>query len=136
VQPPRGLRFRNRSGGVGRRRRPASRGWSSASIWGREDEEYLVNRESKREMERQQGRQDQRDPKEEQHQPQVTKKRERTSPRTFLREVRGELKRVAWPSRKEVASYSVVVLVTVTLLTLFVFILDQAFAQIVFRIFG
>ena len=60
----------------------------------------------------------------------------RTSPATFLREVRGELRRVAWPSRKEVLSYSVVVLVSVTLLTLYVFGLDQAFGQIVLQIFG
>ncbi|MPZ89704.1 MAG: preprotein translocase subunit SecE [Nitriliruptorales bacterium] len=85
-------------------------------------------------MERQQRRDEQHDLAEAQRQPH--EKSERTGPRTFLREVRGELKRVAWPSRKEVGSYSVVVLVTVTLLTLFVFALDQVFAQVVFRIFG
>jgi preprotein translocase subunit SecE len=63
-------------------------------------------------------------------------KRERTGPRTFLREVRGELRRVAWPSAKEVRSYSLVVLVTVTLLTLYVALLDTAFGRVVFEIFG
>lgn len=62
--------------------------------------------------------------------------RKRTGPLQFLREVRGELKRVAWPSRRELLSYSLVVLVTVTLLTLYVFGLDQAFGQLVFLIFG
>ncbi|MGH8903562.1 MAG: preprotein translocase subunit SecE [Egibacteraceae bacterium] len=59
----------------------------------------------------------------------------RTGPRQFLREVRGEMKRVAWPSRKEVASYSVVVLVTVAILMAIVFALDGMFAWLVFRIF-
>lgn len=65
-----------------------------------------------------------------------SQKRERTGPRQFLREVRGELRRVAWPSAKEVRSYSLVVLVTVTLLTLYVALLDAAFGRAVFQIFG
>ena len=69
-------------------------------------------------------------------QPEPAPERSRTSPAAFLREVRGELKRVAWPSRREVASYSLVVLVTVALFTVYVFGLDQAFGQVVFRIFG
>ncbi len=39
--------------------------------------------------------------------------RKRTKPLTFLKEVKGELARVAWPTRTEVITYSVVVLVTV-----------------------
>lgn len=62
--------------------------------------------------------------------------RQRTGPRQFLREVRGEMKRVAWPSRKEVASYSVVVLVTVVILMSLVFALDSLFGQFVLWIFG
>ena len=62
--------------------------------------------------------------------------RQRTGPRQFLREVRGEMKRVAWPSRKEVASYSVVVLVTVAILMTLVFVLDSVFGQFVLWIFG
>ncbi|MGH8934269.1 MAG: preprotein translocase subunit SecE [Egibacteraceae bacterium] len=62
--------------------------------------------------------------------------RQRTGPRQFLREVRGEMKRVAWPSRKEVASYSVVVLVTVSILIAFVFLLDSVFGRFVLWIFG
>lgn len=63
-------------------------------------------------------------------------KRERTGAKQFLREVRAEMRKVAWPSRKEVVSYSIVVLVAVTLVTLYVFGLDQAFGQFVFWIFG
>jgi preprotein translocase subunit SecE len=63
-------------------------------------------------------------------------KRERTSVAQFMREVRLELRRVNWPSRREVTSYSLVVLVAVTLLTLFVALIDQLFGQFVLQVFG
>jgi preprotein translocase subunit SecE len=50
--------------------------------------------------------------------------------------VRGELKRVQWPNRREVTSYSIVVLVAVTIITAYIFAVDQAFGQFVLRIFG
>lgn len=49
----------------------------------------------------------------------------------FLREVRAELKKVAWPSRSEVFTYTVVVLVSVTFVTLLVFGLDFGFGKAV-----
>jgi preprotein translocase subunit SecE len=60
----------------------------------------------------------------------------RTGPAQFTREVRGELKRVNWPNRREVTSYSIVVLVAVSLLTAYIFGIDQAFGAFVFQIFG
>jgi preprotein translocase subunit SecE len=51
----------------------------------------------------------------------------RTSPAQYLREVRAELKKVAWPTRPEVRKYSIVVLVTVVLVTAFVTLLDFLF---------
>jgi len=63
-------------------------------------------------------------------------RRERTSVAQFMREVRLELRRVNWPSRREVASYSLVVLVAVSLLTLFVALIDQLFGQFVLQVFG
>jgi preprotein translocase subunit SecE len=68
--------------------------------------------------------------------PQPAAKKERTGPAQFTREVRGELKRVQWPNRKEVTSYSIVVLVSVTLITAYIFAIDQAFGTFVFSIFG
>lgn len=62
-------------------------------------------------------------------------RKQRTGVRQFMREVRQELRRVAWPSRKEVASYSTVVLIAVVLVTVYVFALDQAFGKLVFWIF-
>jgi preprotein translocase subunit SecE len=54
----------------------------------------------------------------------------------FLREVRSELKKVAWPSRTEIVTYSVVVLVSVTFITLFVFVLDLGLGKAMFHLFG
>ena len=53
----------------------------------------------------------------------------------FLREVRAELKKVAWPSRQEVFTYTVVVLVSVTFVTLFTFALDYVFGKGVLTFF-
>ncbi len=53
----------------------------------------------------------------------------------YLREVRGELQKVAWPGRTEVANYTVVVFITVVLLTALVFGLDYAFAKGVIYLF-
>lgn len=66
----------------------------------------------------------------------AAKGRERTGPAQFVREVRGELKRVQWPSRREVTSYSIVVLVSVAIITVYVFAIDQAFGLFVLNIFG
>ena len=61
--------------------------------------------------------------------------KERTSPRQYLREVRGELRKVAWPTKEEVTRYSVIVLITVVVLGAFIFVLDYAFAKSVFFLF-
>lgn len=54
-------------------------------------------------------------------------KEERTTPRQFLREVRGELRKVAWPTREEVKRYSIIVLIAVVLLTTMIALLDYFF---------
>ncbi len=61
---------------------------------------------------------------------------QRTSPAAFLGEVRGELRKVAWPTRAEVVKYSSVVLVTLVVLIGLIFILDYAFAKSVLFLFG
>ena len=63
-------------------------------------------------------------------------RRERTGPRQFLKEVRQELKKVAWPSRREMITYTLVVLVTVVTLTSLVFGFDFVIAKAIFRVFG
>ena len=61
--------------------------------------------------------------------------KERTTPRQYLREVRGELRKVAWPTRAEVTRYSIIVLITVVILTSYIFGLDYLFAKFVFFLF-
>ena len=56
--------------------------------------------------------------------------------RGFLREVRQELGKVIWPTRQELVTYTVVVLVTVVVLTTYVFGLDALFSKFVLDIFG
>jgi preprotein translocase subunit SecE len=58
----------------------------------------------------------------------------RVGPMQFLREVRGELRKVAWPTRAEVVNYSIVVLITVVLLTALIFGLDYVFGEGVLRL--
>ena len=61
--------------------------------------------------------------------------KERTSPGQFLKEVRGELRKVAWPTRAEVVNYSTIVLFTLILLITLIFVLDLAFAKSVLFLF-
>lgn len=65
-----------------------------------------------------------------------SKKRQRTNVPAFFREVRSELRRVHWPSRKELASYSLVVFVFVMVLGAYIFGIDQVFAAFILQIFG
>ena len=53
-------------------------------------------------------------------------KRKRTKPLTFVKEVRAELGRVAWPSRKEVFTYTLVVLVSVVFFMAIIGAMDYA----------
>jgi len=49
----------------------------------------------------------------------------------YVREVRQELKKVAWPSREELTTYTVVVFGMTTILTIVVFGLDWGFSKLV-----
>ena len=60
---------------------------------------------------------------------------QRTKPMQFVREVRVELKKVAWPTRGEVINYSTVVLVTLILLIGLILALDYAFSKSVLFLF-
>ena len=53
----------------------------------------------------------------------------------YLREVRNELVKVAWPGRAEVIKYTIVVFCTVVILTSIVFGLDALFAKLVLLLF-
>ena len=61
-------------------------------------------------------------------------KRERTGLRQFLSEVRTELKRVAWPSRRETVTFTVVTLITSAFVTVFTFGMDIVFKRTILEL--
>jgi preprotein translocase subunit SecE len=66
--------------------------------------------------------------------------RERSNPFArivrFFREVVAELRKVIWPTRKELITYTVVVVVFVTIMVAIVAGMDLAFAKAVLAVFG
>jgi preprotein translocase subunit SecE len=66
----------------------------------------------------------------------ATAKRERTKPRQFVKEVIAELRKVAWPTRQEVIAYSIVVVVSVTVIATLIFGMDFVFTKAVLALFG
>lgn len=94
-----------------------------------------MNREYKRAMKKQeqQKKAPQRPPVKA---PGAPTKKERTKPRQFIKEVGGELKKVAWPTRPEVVAYSTVVLVACVVIAVIVFAMDYVFTRAVLALFG
>ena len=60
----------------------------------------------------------------------------RLNPIPFLQEVRQEVSKVTWPTRKEVWITTVAVLIMVTLASIFFMVADQAMAALVRLILG
>jgi preprotein translocase subunit SecE len=54
----------------------------------------------------------------------------------FLRQVVAELRKVVYPTRQQLLTYTIVVLVFVSIMIAIVSVLDLAFGWAVFRIFG
>lgn len=48
----------------------------------------------------------------------------------FFKEVRNELKKVQWPNKKELTSYTTLVVGIVAAVSLLIFVIDQAFTGI------
>jgi preprotein translocase subunit SecE len=65
-----------------------------------------------------------------------TRDRERTTPGEFFSEVRGEMRKVAWPTRPEVINSTLVVIVAIIFLGAMVFVFDYAAAKFVLFLFG
>jgi len=63
-------------------------------------------------------------------------KRDRTTPSLFLRQVVAELRKVIWPTRKELVTYTIVALTFVIVMTAIVTSLDYGFTKLMFAIFG
>ena len=60
----------------------------------------------------------------------VKQNAQRKSPVTFVKEVWAELKKVTWPSKKELTSYSVVVSVFIVVVSLILFAMDTLFGSL------
>ena len=54
----------------------------------------------------------------------------------FIREIFAELQKVIWPTRKELLTYTTVVIVFVAIMMTFVALLDVGFARLMFLVFG
>jgi preprotein translocase subunit SecE len=92
-----------------------------------------MNRQTKRLMKKQGS--DKPGDKRSRPQPGADVKREKTGPRQFLSEVRSELKKVAWPTRKEVVNSTIVVLIAVVFMTALIFGYDYASSKFVLFLF-
>jgi preprotein translocase subunit SecE len=55
----------------------------------------------------------------------------RAKPREFAREVNAELRKVAWPSRRETINLSIIVLIFLVVLTAIIAGLDLGFSKVV-----
>jgi preprotein translocase subunit SecE len=96
-----------------------------------------MNRQAKRMMQRQKATgQDRMEAMRQRRAVTAPERRKRIGVSQFLKEVRGELKKVAWPSRQEVVAYAIVVLVTVTVLTAVVFGMDLGFTKGILHVLG
>jgi preprotein translocase subunit SecE len=60
---------------------------------------------------------------------------ERTGPRQYLSEVRGEMKKVAWPPREEIFNSTIVVVIGLVVMTSIIFLFDYAAVHVVEYVF-
>jgi preprotein translocase subunit SecE len=97
-----------------------------------------VNRETKRMMQRQGQMEADGSPASRRPapgQPQRKPARQRTTVAQFLREVRDELRQVAWPNRSEMVNYTAVVFFTLVLMVTLIFLLNLGFGKAVLFMF-
>ena len=63
-------------------------------------------------------------------------KPERTSPAVFVREVRAELRKVIWPTRKELITYTTVAVIFILVMVAIVTGVDTALTRLVIAVFA
>jgi len=91
-----------------------------------------MNRQTKRLMQKQGSDR----PGQQQRRPQPAPvQREKAGPREFFAEVKGELRKVAWPTRKEVVNSTIVVLIAVIVMTSLIFGFDYVSSKFVLFLF-
>jgi preprotein translocase subunit SecE len=62
--------------------------------------------------------------------------RKRTTPVQFTREIREEMRQVAWPSRAELINYTSVVLTTLLIMIGLIFVLNLGFGKLITLLFS
>jgi preprotein translocase subunit SecE len=68
--------------------------------------------------------------------PKGAARRDRTTPAKFVREVRDELRKVVWPTRKELITYTTSALIFILIMVGIVTALDYGFTKLVYVLFG
>jgi preprotein translocase subunit SecE len=63
-------------------------------------------------------------------------KRDRTTPALFVRQVVAELRKVIWPTRHELVTYTTVALVFILVMVAIVTSLDYGLTKLVIAVFG
>jgi preprotein translocase subunit SecE len=63
-------------------------------------------------------------------------KRDRITPALFIRQVAAELRKVIWPTRNELATYTAAALMFVVFMSVIVLTLDWGFTKMMFWFFG
>ena len=66
----------------------------------------------------------------------AAKRKSRTTPALFFRQMVGELRKVIWPTRNTLITYTVVCMVFVLFMVIVVTSLDYGFTKLVFELFG
>jgi len=66
----------------------------------------------------------------------AAKRESRTTPALFFRQMLGELRKVIWPSRQMLVTYTVVCMAFVIFMVIIVTSLDYGFTKLVFALFG
>ncbi len=95
-----------------------------------------MNRQTKRMMAKQgTDKPAARAPGEKRRPPSAAPKREKVGPKEYLSEVKGELRKVAWPTKKEVVNSTIIVLIAVVIMTTLIFLFDLASSQFVLFLF-
>ena len=66
----------------------------------------------------------------------AAKREPRTTPALFFRQMVSELRKVIWPTRSMLVTYTVVCLAFVTFMVIVVTSLDYGFTKLIFALFG
>lgn len=89
-----------------------------------------MNREQKRAMQRAGQLAADGTPVRERREPPTRNREDRVGPVQFGKEVRAELKKVAWPTRAETLRLSLIVFIAILVLGAFIFFIDLGFGQL------